>query len=83
MMTKLEQVGAMKSYHYIFSWATNIGTAACYKRLGYQKISEVDVKDFAVDGVRYFRELEELQRYQSFWIKPLPRFGEMNMEDDA
>lgn len=58
MMTKLEQVGAMNSYQYIFSWATNIGTAACYKRLGYQNISELDVKEFEVNGVRYFRELE-------------------------
>lgn len=57
MIEPIEHFSALQAYEYSVSWATNVRTATSYEHLGYQKIAEMDVKEFEDGGVRYFREI--------------------------
>jgi hypothetical protein len=73
MIAASDYVAAGRGFAYSFLWATNFKAGKTMKRLNYEKISEIDVKDFIYKGQQYFEDVGELDRYQSFWIRKLDK----------
>jgi hypothetical protein len=59
MMYCNEYLGYLQNYHYAFSWASNLKSGVAFKKLNYAKISEVNAKEFEVNGVRFFDRIDE------------------------
>lgn len=72
MIMMNEKLAIKQNYRYSFCYGSNFKTRRSLEKLGYQLIAQTDATQYEVDGVRYFSEIEEEQRYPSLWLKPLP-----------
>ena len=63
-------MAALKNYPYLFSFASNVKAGMNLQKNLFQKISTLDLKEFEIDGVKYFESIEEDNRYASFYLLP-------------
>lgn len=57
-------------YQYFYSFASNFKSVQACKNANYQILATLDIKEFKIDGVKYFENIEEENRYVSIFLRP-------------